>query len=194
MHPQGQGQRIDYDESAVEVLKLCCSKAAVLKARRVAEENKAKARKAEAEAKARGQAKAQQQAQQQQQQSGGMPMGGMPPGMSPELMSVIMKDPDLMAAMSDPSMMAKMQQVQSNPAMLASDPKLAAIVQKLQKLSGMGGGMGGGMPMGGKGGAPPRGNQPEYDSEDDDEDDDDGPPPLMEIPPGVWPPIAHARR
>ena len=67
-----------------------------------------------------------------------------------------MSDPELMAAMQKPKVMAALQECMSNPAAFgkyASDPEFQYIIQKLQKvMPGMGGaGMGGGGPGFGSG-------------------------------------------
>ena len=152
----GQGLRIDFDESSAEVLAVVVAKAAIVKKRRTdadiaeMERKMEQARQARAAAAAAASAGA----------GGGMGSmpAGMPPGMPPGMMEAVMKDPELMAAMTNPAMMAKLQACMSDPSkltsMAASDPKLMNLINKLQGLSSGGGGRGGGMGggMGGMGG------------------------------------------
>ncbi|KAK3864206.1 hypothetical protein Pcinc_030090 [Petrolisthes cinctipes] len=96
---------------------------------------------------------------------GGMPQGDIPGG--PSGLRDIFKDPEILAAMQDPEVAAAFQDVYSHPSNIfkyQSNPKVAAVVNKLiSKLGGgeegMGGGfpgMGGGFPgMGGMGGGFP---------------------------------------
>lgn len=100
--------------------------------------------------------------------------------MPPELIQALMSDPELMAAMSNPSIQAKLMECMQNPARMAeyaaSDPAIGRIMTKLMGVmggGGMGGGMGGG--FGGMGGAPPSSGV----SFEDIDDDDDEPPPLV---------------
>eukprot|EP01106_Pelomyxa_sp_JSP_P004306 TRINITY_DN1668_c0_g1_i17.p1 TRINITY_DN1668_c0_g1~~TRINITY_DN1668_c0_g1_i17.p1 ORF type:complete len:265 (-),score=68.28 TRINITY_DN1668_c0_g1_i17:327-1121(-) len=77
---------------------------------------------------------------------GGMPgmPGGMPgmpggmPGMDPSFMSKLMSDPEVMAAMQDPQMMAKLTNVMKDPKAMAeaikTDPKLAKLVMRIQSM------------------------------------------------------------
>ena len=77
-------------------------------------------------------------------------MGGGMPNIPPELLSKLMSDPELMAAMQNPRVMAALQECMGNPAAFAkyqSDPEIQNLITKLSGL--MGGGVGG---MGGFGG------------------------------------------
>ena len=78
--------------------------------------------------------------------------GGMP-NIPPELLSKLMSDPSLMAAMQNPKVMAALQECMGNPAAFAkyqNDPEIMNLVTKLAGIMGPGmGGMGG---MGGAGG------------------------------------------
>jgi len=76
-----------------------------------------------------------------------------------------MKDPEMMAAMSNPKVMAAMQQCMGNPMaamQYMNDPEVGPVLQKMMSkmmsnpaMAGMAGGMPGGMPgMGGMGGMP----------------------------------------
>lgn len=72
---------------------------------------------------------------------GGFPgMGGMPgmPQMPPGFMEALLSDPELMEALQEPGMMAKLQGLMSNPAEIANitDPKLKNLVAKLSGLAG----------------------------------------------------------
>lgn len=82
----------------------------------------------------------------------GMGMGGMPPGFN--------DDPDIQAVMSNPRLMAALQEIMSNPAAMAKyadDKEVQEAMSKLQaKFGGMGGGMGG-MPGAGMGAGMPGG-------------------------------------
>jgi hypothetical protein len=63
------------------------------------------------------------------------------------LAQAMQSDPEIMRAMQNPEIMAKLQQIQSNPAaamQLMQDPQLASIIMKLQQAMGGGGGGGGG--------------------------------------------------
>jgi len=86
---------------------------------------------------------------------GGGMGGGVPPG--------FMDDPDIQAAMSNPKVMAALQEMMTNPGAMAkyqNDPEVMGAFAKLQsKFGGMGGpgGMPGGMPGGGFGGGMPGG-------------------------------------
>ena len=82
---------------------------------------------------------------------GGMPGmgggGGMPAGMDE-----IMKDPEIMAAMANPKVMAAVQSCMGNPMQMMqymNDPEVGPVLQKM-----MGKMMGGGMPPGAMGGMP----------------------------------------
>ena len=80
-------------------------------------------------------------------------MGGGMPNIPPELLSKLMSDPELMAAMQNPRVMAALQECMGNPAAFAkyqSDPEIQSLVAKLSGL--MGGGAGGMGGMGGFGG------------------------------------------
>lgn len=82
---------------------------------------------------------------------GGMgDMGGMPgsgaPNIPPEMLSKIMSDPSLMAAMTNPKVMAALQECMTNPAAFAKysdDPEIMGLVTKLGGLMGGIGGAGG---------------------------------------------------
>lgn len=83
---------------------------------------------------------------------GGMPFGGMPnmggmpfgggnkgmPGVTPELIQQIMSDPELSELFTDPSLLAKAQEIMSDPSKVSKykdDPKLQKILSKLSKFS-----------------------------------------------------------
>jgi suppressor of tumorigenicity protein 13 len=94
---------------------------------------------------------------------GGMPgvpggaggAGGMPAGME-----ALMSDPDIVAAMADPAVAAKLQAIMANPAsamQYMNDPAIGPLMMKIMSKF-MGGG-GGGMP-GGMGGMPGMGGFP----------------------------------
>ncbi|CAB9523840.1 Hsc70-interacting protein [Seminavis robusta] len=114
---------------------------------------------------------------------GGMPgmggMGGMPGmgGGMPNIMQILMSDPELAAGMQNPKVMAAFQSLVSepggvgglmaNPAKLQelmSDPDVGPFLQKLMAKLGPSMG-GGGMPMGGAAGGPPPTN-PDIDLSD----------------------------
>merc|ERR1712039_334858 len=73
-----------------------------------------------------------------EEMGGGFPgmggMGGMPGGIDPSMLSGLMSDPELMAAFSNPKMMAAMQDIMSNPGNIGkyqSDPEVMAVMQKV---------------------------------------------------------------
>jgi len=80
---------------------------------------------------------------------GGMPdfgagMGGMPggmPQMPPGFLEALMSDPELMAAIQEPGMMEKLQELMSNPSKRENltDPKLQSLMAKMAGLFGKGG-------------------------------------------------------
>ena len=177
------GQAIDFDETSAEIAKVVAERhkaihAARLKkeaARRDAEKAE-RERRAEAARKAREEAAA---AASAGSAGGGFPgggfpgmggmggMGGMPgmggmggmgggmPNIPPELLSKLMSDPELMAAMQNPRVMAALQECMGNPAAFAkyqSDPEIQTLITKLSGLMGGGGGFGGGGGAGGFGG------------------------------------------
>ena len=165
------GQAIDFDETSAEIAKVVAERhkaihAARLKkeaARRDAEKAE-RERRAEAARKAREEAAA---AASAGSAGGGFPGGGFPgmggmggmgggmPNIPPELLSKLMSDPELMAAMQNPRVMAALQECMGNPAAFAkyqSDPEIQTLITKLSGLMGGGGGFGGGGGAGGFGG------------------------------------------
>ena len=162
------GQAIDFDETSAEIAKVVAERhkaihAARLKkeaARRDAEKAE-RERRAEAARKAREEAAA---AASAGSAGGGFPGGGFPgmggmgggmPNIPPELLSKLMSDPELIAAMQNPRVMAALQECMGNPAAFAkyqSDPEIQTLITKLSGLMGGGGGFGGGGGAGGFGG------------------------------------------
>lgn len=76
---------------------------------------------------------------------GGFPgMGGMPgmggagmPNIDPALINTLLSDPELMQALQNPAVMAKVQQVMQDPSKMAQfkdDPQLASLFAKFQKF------------------------------------------------------------
>lgn len=176
-------QSIDFDDTAMTDLKFVTEKVSEIEAEKVklrlAEEEKkkkkiAEIKKAQEEAKAEA---AREQAERATSSSssgvpGGMPGGmpGMPPGMGD-----VFSDPEIMAGLQNPKIMAAFQGMMSGGGMdmskiqgLMSDPETAGIMQKLMgKMGGMGGM---GMPPGGFGG-PASGDDDMPDLDDGDFDD-----------------------
>lgn len=159
--------RVDYDDSTLEMIKFVDARAAKIRAKKRREDMakeeaaQAEARRRQAEARAANEAArraAEAKAEDDDEgMGGGMPggMGGMPPGGMPPGMEGLFRDPDFMAAMQDPETAAKLQKIMSNPMaamQYMNDPKIAALMQKM--MAGMGGGMGGMPGMGGMGGMP----------------------------------------
>jgi len=73
---------------------------------------------------------------------GGMPFGGgkggMPGGVTPDLIQQIMSDPELSELFTDPTLLAKAQEIMSDPSKInkyKDDPKLQKILSKLSKFS-----------------------------------------------------------
>ena len=104
------------------------------------------------------------------------------PAMPPGLMEMLMSDPEMMAAMSNPRTQAILMECMSNPAKLqqyaAQEPAIARLLEKLMQFGGGGmGGMGGGGMGGGFGGM--GGGPPSSGVVFEDLDDDDEPPPLV---------------
>lgn len=70
------------------------------------------------------------------------------------MLQTIINDPEVKAALADPEISGKLMQIMTNPAsaaQYASDPKIAALIQKLAPMFGKSGGAGG---AGGAGGCP----------------------------------------
>ena len=162
-----QGPIIDFDP---DLASLCAEVKA--KAAETSAKQREKERAAELEKKKKAAAERHRRAQEAQARSappppsgGGMPgmpggMGGVPPGMA-GMAQGMMNDPDVMAAMSNPKVMAAFQEMMAggapNPAKMMQymqDPDVGPVLQKM--MGKFGGGMGGmpGMPggMGGMGG------------------------------------------
>jgi suppressor of tumorigenicity protein 13 len=154
-----KAQSIDFDDSTVPMLKLVEGKAKAIFAKQAKERLK---REAEEKEKQRERArkaaadKAAAASSARSSTSGGPRMpggmgGGMPPGMEG-----LFSDPELMAAMQKPKVMAALQGLMGgDPSAIAramADPEVGPILMKLQsKMGGMMDGMGG---MGGMGGMP----------------------------------------
>lgn len=193
LHDLSASQQIDFDESVVgdlkELSELHLAKEKEQAAKRNVEEEKRQKRAAEIK-KAQEEAKREQAEERARQAAssagggmggmpgmgGGMPgMGGMPGGMGgmpggmPNIMQMLMSDPELAAGMQNPKVMAAFQGLLSEPGgvaglmanpaklqQLMGDPEVGPFLQKLMAKMGpaMGGGMGG---MGGFPGAPPAG-------------------------------------
>jgi len=85
-----------------------------------------------------------------------------------------MSDPELMAAFSNPKMMAAMQDIMSNPGNISkyqSDPEIMNLMNKVMgSMGGMGGGAGKG---GGKGSAAAPSDGPTVEEVDEDKDVND---------------------
>lgn len=163
-----KGLAIDFDEDTAAVQKVVNERYKLIRAGKLKKEAEKRDReKAERERRVEEQRKAREEANAAAASAGGgggfpggMPggfPGGMPgmggagmPNIPPELLSKLMSDPSLMAAMSNPKIMAALQECMGNPAAFAkyqNDPEVMELVTKLGGL--MGGGMGG---MGGMGG------------------------------------------
>lgn len=195
-----ESQKIDFDESVVEDLKVLsekhieAEKAEALK--RIEEEDQLRKR---AEEIRKAQEEAKREAEEEEQNraggfgvggmpggfSGGMP-GGMPGGMGdmPGMpnMAEMMQDPDIAAGMSNPKIMAAFQELMSGPGgpmgILSNPAKLQQMMADpevgpfLQKLMGKfaGGGGMGGVPGGFGGAGPGAANSGAQAADDDDED------------------------
>jgi suppressor of tumorigenicity protein 13 len=159
-----KGQAIDFDETSAEIAKVVAERYKAIHAARLKKEAARRdAEKAERERRAEAARKAREEAAAAANAGsfpGGFPGGGFPGGMPgmgggmpnipPELLSKLMSDPELMAAMQNPRVMAALQECMGNPAAFAkyqSDPEIQNLITKLSGL--MGGGVGG---MGGFGG------------------------------------------
>ena len=162
-----KAQSIDFDP---DLASLCAEVKA--KAAETSAKQREKERAAELEKKKKAAAERHRRAQEAQARSappppsGGMPGmgGGMPAGVPPGMAGMaqgMMNDPDVMAAMSNPKVMAAFQEMMAggapNPAKMMQymqDPDVGPVLQKM--MGKFGGGMGGmpGMPggMGGMGG------------------------------------------
>jgi len=165
------GQRIDYDDETKEILKVVNAKWKVIRKKKLGRnsrnEDRERRRKIKRVTRARKEAKKEYEEQKRKdaeekkrKKCNGMPCGegcGMP-GSMPAGFAEMMKDP----AMSNPKVLAALQDIMKNPQNIAkyqNDPDVMNVIQKMTKMSGgMPGGMGGmgGMPggMGGMGGMP----------------------------------------
>jgi suppressor of tumorigenicity protein 13 len=173
LHDLSAAQQIDFDESVVHDLKELTDKHIAQELAEAAERNEQHDRlhkKAEeikkAQEEAKKEARATASASSARGMPGGMPfgMGGMPgmdggggmPAGAEGLMGALMSDPELMASMQNPKVMAAFQELMSGPAgpmgllsnpaklqELMADPEVGPVLQKL--MAKMGGGMGGGM-------------------------------------------------
>ena len=161
-----KGQAIDFDERSAEIQKIVSERYKAIHAARLKKEAaKRDAEKAERERRAEAARKAREEATAAASATGGggfpggfpggVPgMGGMPggggtgmPNIPPELLSKLMSDPELMAAMQNPKVMAALKECMGNPAAFAkyqSDPEIQSLVTKLSGLMGGAGGFGGG--------------------------------------------------
>lgn len=191
-------QTIDFDEGTVDDLKLVVQKMHDIEAEKVAkkvkEEEKLRKR-AEEIRKSQAEAKKKEASESARSSMGGSGMGSMPGGMPgmpggmpgmggggmESMMASLMSDPELVAAMQNPKVMAALSGMMTGGAPdpqkmqeLMSDPEIGPVMQKLMaKLApGMAGMAGGGMPgasgMGGGGGV-------DDDIPDMGDDDDDMP-------------------
>jgi suppressor of tumorigenicity protein 13 len=149
----GTGQRIDFDEGSVELIKFLEQKVAKRRERnrKKEEADKAERRRKEAEAKAKKPEAGIYDDMPEMEDlpgegnagaagaagafpgMGGMPgMGAMPPGMDK-----IFSDPEVQAMLADPEVMQKLSGMMSgkmpNPAELAADPKLRKLFEKFGK-------------------------------------------------------------
>mmetsp|Transcript_854 Transcript_854/g.1350 ORF Transcript_854/g.1350 Transcript_854/m.1350 type:complete len:383 (-) Transcript_854:387-1535(-) len=183
-------QSIDFDDTAMADLKFVTEKVSEIEAKKVkerlAEEEKKKKKIAEIK-KAQEEAKAAAEREQAERASpsssgmpGNMPMPGMPAGM-PTGMNDLFNDPDVMAGLQNPKIMAAFQGMMTGGGMdmskiqkLMTDPETAGFMQKI--IGKMGGSMGGMSGMGGMGGMgmPPGGFGGAGSGDDDMPDLDDG--------------------
>jgi len=164
-----QGQKLDFDENTKKLESEIKPRAEALLSRKAKEERLQREKEAKEKDELRkqrqqAQKEAAERASREESDSmpdfggmpgmkGGMP-GGMPFGMSPEVLQKIMSDPEMMQAMQDPTFMAKLQEIQRNPANISkyqNDPTVQRLIKKFSTLFGgqQQGGMGG---MGGMGG------------------------------------------
>lgn len=153
--------KIDFDEATYELEKAVNSKFAEIKALKSqlgnAEKDLEFAEKLSKQAALHEQRKKEKEAEAAEAAMGGM--GGMPGGGPGGMPADFMSDPDIQAAMSNPKVLAALQEIMTNPAAMAkyqNDPEVMGAFTKLQsKFGGMGGGgMPGGMPGGFAGGMP----------------------------------------
>ena len=186
-------QQIDFDEGAVEDLKFLTEKRIEAEKAEAEKRNQEKDRlrkRAEEIKKAKEEAKreAEQAKSRGSARAGGMPKSGFPGGAMPggmpggmgnvPGMAEMMSDPEILAGMQNPKVMAAFQELMSgpggpmglmqNPAKLQelmADPEVGPFLQKLMnKFSA--GGMGGGMPGFPGGGAPGGGPSNQDDGDD----------------------------
>tara|TARA_B100000513_G_C11878198_1_gene178285 strand:+ start:54 stop:266 length:213 start_codon:yes stop_codon:yes gene_type:complete len=64
-------------------------------------------------------------------------MGGMPPGVTPDIMQKMMSNPAIMQAMMKPNVMAAMQEVMANPSAAAkyqNDPDFQELFKSFQGM------------------------------------------------------------
>jgi len=141
--------KIDFDENTFELEKAINAKYAAITSLQSqlsqAEKDHDFAEKLSKQAELQEQRKKEQQAEAAARAAEASGMGGMPPGFG--------DDPEIQEIMSNPKLMAALQEMMSgNPAAMAkyqNDAEVMAAMAKLQsKFGGMGGGMGGGPPGG----------------------------------------------
>jgi len=167
-----QGQKLDFDDNTKKLeaeIKPRADKIIAKRARLERQEREKEKEQREKDIKERKEAirkareeEAKRQAEEQEEgnpfeQFGGMPgfgmpgggggsTGGMPFGMNPETLQQIMSDPEMLAAMQDPSFMAKLSDIQKNPENISkyqNDPTVKRLINKFSNMFG-GGGSGGG--------------------------------------------------
>lgn len=117
----------DYDPDINELLKTVSAKAQVIIEKRKKREEKQKARQAKAKAKAKAHGGA--------GGFGGFPFGGIPPN----IMENVMKDPEFLAAMSDPEVLPILSEISSDPSKIEkykNHPKLSPLINKFSHLYG----------------------------------------------------------
>ncbi|XP_053612668.1 hsc70-interacting protein-like [Plodia interpunctella] len=165
-HDLCESLKIDYDDQANEWLNEVKPNAEKLRQHKLTvqrkkeeKEHREKLRRLHAAREARSRARG--------ADAGGFPGAGA--GFNPQDFSSLLMDPDIMAAFQDPEVTAAFQDVSANPANFVkyqNNPKIAAVIEKLQGKLGKGGGLfSGGFPGFGGAGGPDSGPKPPTDDD-----------------------------
>jgi len=137
-----QGQKCDFDEDSHKLENELKPRADKIVSKKMQQERESREREQQEREREREQRRKQQQEQAKQQQSSQPEMPDdqeLPPGVTPDMLNDIFSDPEMMTAMQDPSIMAKLQEIMQNPSAIAkyqSDPKLMKILNKFSSRFG----------------------------------------------------------